>query len=231
MRICICDDMISDLRILKTLCEEYLQKRRIDAEVICTKDAELPLREAFVLLILVIEMPGISGIDVKNALIGCDRPLIIFVTSYVENMKDAFGPNVMAFMQKPVESEDFAFYMDQALRLLMAGKIILLERGRAVSTEKIVMITTDEKYIKAVFFDGTKTGLMKKSLSVWEKELADVFFIRVNSSCLLNCKYIETFEGDQVILKNGVKIKASKRQKTACRERFLDYIRRYVKLA
>ena len=66
MRICICDDMISDLRILKTLCQEYLQKRRIDAEVICTKDAELPLREAFDLLILDIEMPGISGIDVKN---------------------------------------------------------------------------------------------------------------------------------------------------------------------
>lgn len=231
MKICICDDKASELSVLKKICVKYLNDKKVDADLICTQNPIGLLEEDYDLLILDIEMPEMSGIEVKNRLFGRERPLIIFATSYEENMRDAFGPNVIGFMKKPVTMEDFAFYIDQAVRLLMAGKIVELEKGKILSTEQIVMITTDEKYTVAILEDGTVSALMDKSLSVWEKELSDVYFVRASSAYLVNCKHIKEFYGDQITLSNGETLRVSRRKKTACFDQIIEYRRKYQKFA
>ena len=231
MKICICDDVESELLMLETLCREYLRKRKLEAEVVCTQDSSIPTEGSFDLLILDIEMPGSSGIDIKNTLFGKERPLILFATSYEENVLDAFGHNVIGFMKKPVSQADFDFYADQTFHLLTAGKMVELARGRVASSEDIVMLATDAGYTKAVLADGTIVGGIDKTLSAWEAELSDVFFIRASSAYLINCKYVETFEGSVIKLKSGEAIKASKRKKTECFGRFTEYLLRNQRFA
>lgn len=225
MRICICDDMQTDLIALETLCKAYLEEKKLEAELVCMQDPVQVIKEDFDLLILDVEMPKMSGIEVKNFLFGRERPLIIFATNYEENMKMAFGPNVIGFMKKPVEMEMFAFYADQATRLLSIGKLVELDKGRLASTEQIIMFVTDDKYTTAVLADGQRTGLMDKSLSRWEAELVDVFFIRTSSAHLVNCKYIDRFSGDQIILKDRQKLKMSRRRKADSFSRFMEFAR------
>lgn len=231
MKICICDDMKSELQMLETLCLEYLHEKKLEAEVVCTQDSSVTTESGFDLLILDIEMPGNSGIDIKNTLFGKERPLILFATSHEENVLEAFGHNVIGFMKKPVTQEDFEFYADQALRLLTAGRTVELERGRTQSSEDIVMFATDSGYTKAILADGMIVGGIDKTLSEWEKELEDVFFIRASSTYLINCKYVETFEGSQIRLKSDEVIKASKRKKAKCFERFTEYLLRNRRFA
>ena len=79
-------------------------------EILKSETAEQPD-----ILILDIEMPQKSGIEIKNELTKDDKPLIIFATAYFEFMKEAFGKNVIGYMQKPVKKFEFDNYMKTAI--------------------------------------------------------------------------------------------------------------------
>ena len=52
MRICICDDKREETDALEAICGEYLNRKGISAEVVCTQEPEIPLEEDFDLLFL-----------------------------------------------------------------------------------------------------------------------------------------------------------------------------------
>src|SRR3982751_5910899 len=52
-----------------------------------------------------IEMPGLGGFEVVEALEPEQRPLIVFVTAYDEYALAAFEANAVAYLLKPVSEE------------------------------------------------------------------------------------------------------------------------------
>lgn len=68
-------------------------------------------------LFLDIEMPGLTGFDVIQALHEPDIPLVIFVTGYDQHALAAFQLNAVAYLLKPVEPERLAAAVDRARRL------------------------------------------------------------------------------------------------------------------
>lgn len=231
LRIGICDDHLEGLRETERWCRRYLTEHNIEAEVIAVQHWEQISEEKLDLLFLDVEMPGMDGISIMNELESEERPLILFVTGYEGYMKRAYGKNVMGFIQKPIEAFDFNLSIERSIRVLTAGKIIALEEEGFVSTEKVQMIETDDRYTVVVLAGGKKVGLSRKGLSAWEEELADVYFIRIGNSHLINCKYIHTFKGNVIVMKSGQQYKVSKRRKTACYDKFMEYIKRYAKHA
>jgi len=228
MKIGICDDLKEELAITEELCRQYFAERGINAQIASSTDWGVIPAQKTDLLILDIEMPGRSGIDIKEELSGEERPLILFVTGYEDYMPSAFGKNVMGFIQKPLEKDIFQWYMDRVMKLLTAGKDISLEDGSTVSTERIRMITADNRYTTVLFDDGRRS-LQLKSLSTWEEELQDVYFIRISPSALVNCKFAIDFVDDVIIMEDGERLKASRRKKKGCYERFMEYNRKYAK--
>jgi DNA-binding LytR/AlgR family response regulator len=70
------------------------------------------------LLFLDIEMPGLSGFEVLQALQSTVAlPLVIFVTGYDQHALAAFDANALAYLLKPVEPERLAHAVERALRL------------------------------------------------------------------------------------------------------------------
>src|SRR5580692_10383264 len=63
------------------------------------------------LLLLDIEMPGMSGLELTRDL-GDMRPLIIFISSKKEYAADAFGLNVVDYLLKPVTTTRFIQAID-----------------------------------------------------------------------------------------------------------------------
>ncbi len=231
MKVCICDDLAEELELLKAACQTFFAERNVQAEIVCTQDPEHPIKHEYDLLILDVEMPKKKGTAVKDQLMGRERPLIIFATSYQENMPDAFGPNVIGFLAKPLVWESFELKMDLAVRLLLAGRMLELSPVLYEHSEKIIMFYTEQRYTKALLADGEKTPLSTKSLSTWEKELEDLYFVRVDTSHLVNCKHIVDAYDDIFVLRDGQKLKVSRRRKKDCFEKLWQYNLRFSKFA
>ncbi len=70
------------------------------------------------LLFLDIEMPGLSGFEVLQALPpGVTLPLVIFVTGYDQHALAAFDANALAYLLKPVEADRLAQAVARAAKL------------------------------------------------------------------------------------------------------------------
>lgn len=231
MKVCICDDLAEELELLKAACQTFFAERNVQAEIVCTQDPEHPIKHEYDLLILDVEMAKKKGTAVKDQLMGRERPLIIFATSYQENIVDAFGTNVIGFLAKPLVWESFELKMDLAVRLLLAGRMLELSPVLYEHSEKIIMFYTEQRYTKALLADGEKTPLSTKSLSTWEKELEDLYFVRVDTSHLVNCKHIVDAYDDIFVLRDGQKLKVSRRRKKDCFEKLRQYNLRFSKFA
>jgi len=70
------------------------------------------------LLFLDIEMPGLGGFEVLQALPpAVTMPLVIFVTGYDQHALAAFDANALAYLLKPVEADRLAQAIDRARKL------------------------------------------------------------------------------------------------------------------
>jgi len=68
------------------------------------------------LVVLDIQMPNLSGLGVAAALVGPDRPEIIFVTAFDHYAADAFGVEAADYLLKPVKFERLRQAVDRARR-------------------------------------------------------------------------------------------------------------------
>lgn len=104
MKILICDDSLHDVEEMKKLCHTYLEEYAFEGNVIGITSPIYLEQYDMDVLILDIQMPTISGIEVKEKLMYApSSPLIIFATNYAEAMKDAYGSNVIGFLTKPID--------------------------------------------------------------------------------------------------------------------------------
>ena len=224
MKIVICDDREFELEILKKLCEEYASENIPEAEIVCTTSPAKIEAEQPDILILDIEMPQKSGIEIKNELTTGDKPLIIFATAYFEFMKEAFGKNVIGYMQKPVRKYEFYDYMDAALDILSFETMIHIDSETEVKSNDILMINADNSYTEIELITGDKKRNIRKSLKAWEEELRQYGFMRINDACIINCKYVKGIEGDNAVIKDiDVKVRISRRKKAECIKFFRAY--------
>ncbi len=66
------------------------------------------------LLFLDVQMPGMSGFEVLQALSGPDMPAIVFVTAYDEFALKAFEANALDYLLKPINDERLAEAIERA---------------------------------------------------------------------------------------------------------------------
>lgn len=69
------------------------------------------------LVFLDIEMPGLTGFEVLQAVSGTFLPLIIFITGYDKYALAAFEASAVAYLLKPVEADRLAQAVERARRL------------------------------------------------------------------------------------------------------------------
>src|SRR5580700_4297963 len=84
----------------------------------------LLLSEPVDLLLLDIEMPGMSGLELTKNLVK-KRPVIIFITSKKEYAADAFDLNVVDYIIKPVSGSRFIQAIDKAREILASNKEVV----------------------------------------------------------------------------------------------------------
>jgi two-component system response regulator AlgR len=167
---------------------------------------QLPSSGAQVLL-LDIEMPGMSGLEVARHLAGLEAgPAVVFVTAHDRHAVEAFELNALDYLMKPVRAARLADALrkaaatgaPQAERLAQAAKgpreyLSVVERNRIVlvPVREIVYLRAELKYVTL----RTRTGehLIEEPLVTLEAEFAE-HFVRVHRNCLVARAAVRGFE-------------------------------------
>lgn len=166
----------------------------------------LPASGARVLL-LDIQMPGISGLEVARHLAALEvPPAIIFVTAHDRHAVEAFELNALDYLMKPVRGERLAAALKKAQaaepaegeRFARASRasreyFSVAERNRItlIPVGDVVYLKAELKYVTL----RTRAGehLIEEPLVAIEKEFAGRF-IRVHRNCLVARERIRGFE-------------------------------------
>ncbi len=160
------------------------------------------------LVILDIQMPGMNGFEVVEAL--NEPPLIIFATAYDEYAIRAFEVNSIDYLLKPIEKDRLAEAIDRARERIeggpglgdeierLAGLIRTrgIERLPAFKGKRIILVDiADIVWIGAsdeLVFVHTKEDryLVNPTLAELEKRLDTSVFFRTHRSSIVNLNHV-----------------------------------------
>jgi two-component system, LytTR family, response regulator len=171
-------------------------------------------RETFDVLLLDINMPEVSGIELLDRLKTQDRPIpsVVFVTAYHEHAITAFKRHAVDYVLKPFSREridealEVAFRRtagERAARMLAdlphlqglmqrtPSRIAIKARGRIlfIAPGDIVAVSAEGNYVLLERKDGSL--LLRESISEMADKLKPYGFIRIHRSVLINSSFVE----------------------------------------
>lgn len=195
------------------------------------------------LLFLDIEMPGLSGFEVLQAIPqGAALPYVIFATGYDQHALAAFEANALAYLLKPVEPERLAQAVNRA-RKLGAGErehILQVARESPKPLRQIVCRKRDRLVLLApelIFWFQVEDGVVKAhtasdtfwvnyQLAELEAGLPHDLFFRARREVLVNLSRLKEIRpyfksGFLLIMPDAAstEIVVSERQARALRQR------------
>jgi two-component system response regulator AlgR len=162
-------------------------------------------------LLLDIQMPGMTGLEVARHLASLERaPVIVFVTAHDRHAVDAFELNALDYLLKPVRAERLAAALKKAAGGAAPGRgqlaraaaegsegarayLSIVERNRIVlvPVRDIVFLRAEQKYV--TLRTKEREHLIEEALVSLEKEFADRF-VRIHRNCLVARAAIRGFE-------------------------------------
>jgi len=163
------------------------------------------------LLLLDIEMPGMTGLELTRDL-GDMRPLIIFITSKREYAADAFDLNVVDYLVKPVTTARFIQAIDKAREVwestreevkLAADEFIFIRDSnivRRLRFDQILYAEAMGDYVK--LYTPERFYAVHTTLRTVEERLPASRFQRVHRSYLVAIDKIDTLDGGALVV-NG----------------------------
>jgi DNA-binding LytR/AlgR family response regulator len=161
------------------------------------------------LLLLDIEMPGMTGLELTKNLVN-KRPVIIFITSKRDYAADAFDLNVVDYIIKPVTSSRFIQAIDKAREVWESNKEEVKLREdefvfvrdtnivRRLKLDNILYAEAMGDYVK--LYTAEKFYAVHTTLKSVEERLPASRFLRVHRSYLVSIGKIDTIEGGVLIV-------------------------------
>ena len=160
------------------------------------------------ILILDIKMPKVGGIEVKNIFEEQKKDtLIIFVTNHGELIHEAFGKNVVGFIEKSDLEKELGQYLNKAMG--MVEKNVDID-GR--NCKDILYIKAEDVYCRVFMKDNT-SFLKRVSLTKMKEELRESDLVKVHKSYIANLAYVSNIKEKELIIDNA-KIPVSTRMRT-----------------
>jgi len=165
--------------------------------------------QAVDLILLDIEMPGMTGLELTKNL-GNKRPVIIFTTSKKEYAAEAFELNVSDYIVKPVTPARFIQAIDKAREILnsntedvkLKGEEFIFIRDsnivRRLKLDDILYAEAMGDYVK--LHTPQKFFAIHTTLKAVEERLPAGKFLRVHRSHIVAINKIDTIrDGDLII--------------------------------
>lgn len=191
------------------------------------------------LMFLDVQMPGLDGFGVLQALEGAVPPAVVFVTAYDQYALQAFDVHALDYLLKPFNGRRFKKAMQRArtdlardsgpevnerLLSLLEGlrsdrrppeRIVLKSAGRVsfLKVDEVDWVEAEGNYVR--LHVGPNSHLLRETMKNIEGRLDPDRFIRIHRSTIVNTDRIKElhplFHGEYaVILRDGTRLTASR---------------------
>ncbi len=179
------------------------------------------------LLLLDIEMPGMTGLELARNL-GPDGPVIIFTTSKKEYAVEAFELNVADYIVKPIVPARFLQAINKAREILdsrglelksQQDEFIFIRDSNVVKRLKIEEILYAEAmgdYVK--LHTPQKFFAIHTTLRAVEERLPQQLFLRTHRSFIVALAKIDTIQDGTVVI-NGKSVPVADAYRSALNKR------------
>lgn len=193
--------------MIKTLIvdDEHLARRGLEIRLQAVDDVEIVGqsrngREALLhveelkpdLMLLDVQMPGMSGFDVLRKLSGSNMPAVIFVTAFDEFALKAFEANALDYLLKPINDDRLAESLDrvrEALEQRAADqhrskllKLVCELTGEELTLESALAQAGDRATFpkRLAIQDGRKTNCVEVESIDWVDAAGDYMCVHVD---------------------------------------------------
>lgn len=220
IRIAICDDDRNAVTLHEKITKNNLQVCGIGYEITVYTQSYNLLCDItddsffYDLILLDIEMPGLTGMEISQKI----KPhlpnvKIIFVTSHMEYVIDAFELSIFRYVPKNNKENRLAAAICDAANLieLEAGQEYMIQtstRMERILYKDIFYIQRDGK--NASIRSSTGISKVRKSLQQVFEELSTPEFIFIDRSYIMNIIHIMKIMDGMAVLKNGTQLPISR---------------------
>lgn len=165
------------------------------------------------LIFLDIQMPGVNGIEFARSI--PKHTLIIFTTAYSEYALDSYEVDAVDYLVKPIDAAKFRRAVDKAITY---HSLLLDEDKKSVENveDECIFVKSDRKYFKVnlkdiLFIEGLKDYVIiqldgqriitRMNVKTIHDLLPKSIFLRINRSYIVNRNHIESFDNNDVFIK------------------------------
>ena len=230
IKIAVIDDEQEERTHLQKCFEQFEKENEKKLEVKTYTSGDSFLQEfdhSYDLICLDIDMDGTNGIDTAKKIREKDKEvLIFFVTNMAQMAIRGYEVRALDFIIKPVNYYSFAMKLQNALDMIANHKvknIVLAVPGgmQIISTEELFYVEVDGHYLQ--YHTPNGEFRQKASLKDLEEQLNGLSFKRCNNCYLVNLKYVNGVEKEDVII-HGERLKISRPRK----KEFLQALANYM---
>ena len=217
MRVLIVDDEPLSRTALEKIVSVRLDIEKYDSARDSFEAIEKLNANPYDVLLLDINMPELSGIELVNRLVagGTPLPSVVFVTAHDQYAIAAFEQHAVDYILKPFSSEridaalDIAFRRSSAERAKSllealpqlqelskkaAPRIAIKSKGRIIfiNPSDVVAVEAEGNYVLLQQRSGSH--LLRESISTMAEKLKAYGFVRIHRSVLINSAYVQEIE-------------------------------------
>lgn len=220
MIIGICDDDKTVRTKIQNICEKIFLKFSEEIEILQFADGLEIANKIVDILILDIDMPNVSGIEVKERIQdeGLDT-VIIFVTNHDEFVLQAFGKNVIGFVNKSNMDNQLEAFLKSAIKI--KNKNIIIE---GINSKDILFIKSEQVYCNVYISNNEQCCLIRSSIKELEKVLNGTALVKVHKSYIVNFEYVDAISNGEFVI-GEKRIPISTRLRTKVIAKYKDYCR------
>ncbi len=218
LSIAVCDDEVMECCGMAKKIKDILEEQKIPCKVRQFYNGRelLQAGESFDILFLDIMMQDMNGLKTAQVFReNAPDKILIFVSSSKQYVFDAYDVEAFQYLLKPVDERKLRNVLQRAVRKTETRpqEFIIISRER----QKKKLFLDDIYYFeikgRMVDIHGTE-GIFTYYAQMGELEdkLRDKGFFRCHKSYLINLKYVDVYNRQEVILENGEAIMLAKRR-------------------
>ncbi len=244
IRVGLCDDERASLDKLHSFVEECYTQGRVFARVDSFAGSRELLYEIedgsrFDLLVLDIEMPDMDGMELAaKARKLLPEVLVIFLTSHMEYVLDAYELSIFRYVPKADSGERLRHALldaESMIQVQQRESYLIQNQNRLerIPLKHLLYITHEGK--NAILVTDLKESdgkpvchRVRKTLQEVYGELEEKEFCFIDRGCIVNLSQIMSISADTCTLQDGTQLPVSRAKNQGLREQLLEFWKRHI---
>ncbi|MGM9538947.1 MAG: LytR/AlgR family response regulator transcription factor [Candidatus Onthomonas sp.] len=230
VRIAVVEDEENSREKIRLYLQRYCQEHALNITLDCYEDG-LDLVEHYSgqydLLFCDIQMQYLNGMEAARQIREQDpNVMIIFITNLSDYAIQGYEVSALGYLLKPVNYHSFCKYFGRAVKQLEARTedfLVLRYKGgiKRINLSEVLYLDYAKHYISIHSRQSTERILM--SMKELESLLEGRHFSKCNSGCIVNLAYVQSLDGNCVVV-NGTPLTISRSRKKPFVQELTDYL-------